>query len=177
MKCEKQVTLILENAQKINDLHIALKESKETTFDEKKVKHAAEQFHRLYDQLAFPGGLQAGMALLKKNDASITELAITYLEANPYFFRSGYIKEEIAHILKRAPLSQDQKERLYKVLLSSASDKDQRKWKAYCNLATVIANSDFCTQLNTSIAHAADQGIREHLSDMHDAILKVKKTQ
>src|SRR5215510_12924186 len=60
---------------------------------------ACQQFHSSYDQLAFPGGLEHQLNSLKQEDAQAVEMAVRFLEADPWFFRSGYIKEELLRSL------------------------------------------------------------------------------
>jgi hypothetical protein len=63
---------------------------------------ACEEFRSSYDSLAYPGGLEVGMAALKSSSEFAIETAIEFLEVDPMFFRSGYIKEELIQYLKRA---------------------------------------------------------------------------
>jgi hypothetical protein len=55
-------------------------------------EEAARAFHAAYDKLAFPGGLSRELELLKVGDVTAIELAIQFLEANPWYFRSGFTK-------------------------------------------------------------------------------------
>jgi hypothetical protein len=84
-----------QNAAKLRDL----KEAVKSTF---RVRHegasqieawseACRQFHLSYDQLAFPGGLGESMRRLIEKDPVTIESAVQFLEADPMFFRSGYI--------------------------------------------------------------------------------------
>lgn len=174
MKRDSMMKLILQHADEINVLHSAIDETyKHKKTDENAWRQATQKFHALYDKLAFPGGLEKGLALLKEYDPSIIELAIIYLEADPYYFRSGYIKEKLAHILKNAPLSDEQKQRLYSVLLASVHGyQDQRKFRAYCALAIAIADDTFKTSLENAVAKASDEKVKEFLLIMRDKIQK-----
>jgi hypothetical protein len=80
-------------------------------------REAAQTFHASYDRLAFPGGLAREFELLKLGDLQAIELAVRYLEANPRYFRSGYHKADFLKFLKRHPLSDEQCDRLRKVIL------------------------------------------------------------
>ncbi len=53
---------------------------------------------------------------MKQGDASGAEYAIAYLEADPWYFRSGYLKSTIARRLRRISLTVTQKSRLQDAL-------------------------------------------------------------
>jgi len=87
---------------------------------------ACADFHARYDQLAFPGGYFGAPARLLAGDQTTTEAALCFLEVRPYFFRSGYMYQELLRKLKRAPLTSEQKARLGQVILRQAAWKAQR---------------------------------------------------
>jgi hypothetical protein len=77
---------------------------------------ACAEFHRRYDALAFPGGYSAALERFKAGDPSVVEPALCFLEARPYFFRSGYMATALMRRVKRAQLGPDQRQRLQVVL-------------------------------------------------------------
>jgi hypothetical protein len=62
--------------------------------------------------LAFPGGLDGAYERIVSGDPEAMETAICFLELRPYYFRSGYMFEDILRKCKRAPLSPEQASRL-----------------------------------------------------------------
>jgi predicted Rdx family selenoprotein len=62
-------------------------------------------------------------------DSFATEAAICFLEARPYFFRSGYMFSDIMRKIKRVPLTPEQAGRLELVIARQAlwSEKRLRK--------------------------------------------------
>ena len=76
-------------------------------------------------------------------DESIIEFMISFLELDPDYFRSGYIKEEILKKIKRAKLNDKQIHRLRNVLYSAIENRGSREFKRYCRLAPRIANTAF----------------------------------
>ena len=56
---------------------------------------ASHEFADSYDALAFPGGLSTELRLLEEGNARAVEMAVQFLEANPWYLRSGYHKEAI----------------------------------------------------------------------------------
>jgi hypothetical protein len=125
---------------------------------ERKWQEATKHFHHNYDHLAFPGGLTRQKELLRQKDAEAIEGAIKFLEADPWFYRSGYIKEEFIRFLKRASLTDEQKVRLQKVLLVKVDSETRREFRAYCRLARVIETQEFCQELETRV-HSSDEGV------------------
>jgi hypothetical protein len=104
---------------------------------------ACERFHRTYDQLAFPGGLSDGLRRLSEADASVVDTAITFLEVDPWFFRSGYIKTDLIRYLKRTPLTDSQLERLRSVVLARIAGPDRREFRSYAQLASHLSTPEF----------------------------------
>jgi hypothetical protein len=82
---------------------------------------AVNVFKQNYDSLAFPGGLKRGLADLKSGLPEAVEQAVRFMEADPLFNQSGYIKEEIIRRLKHVPLTPIQRGRLARVVLRSLS--------------------------------------------------------
>jgi len=106
-------------------------------------REACERFHARYDRLAFPGGLAKAMSLLAANDPNTIETAVRFLEADPWFFRSGYIKADILRQLRRAPLNNDQRDRLRQAILTRIRGEDRREFRWWCRLAPYVTDPEF----------------------------------
>jgi hypothetical protein len=92
MKQEELIARILQDAQTITKLTHNIKQTcKDREKDVLAWQDACRIFHDTYNDLAFPGGLDEGMALLKNQDPSTIITAIAYLKADPRCFRSGYV--------------------------------------------------------------------------------------
>ena len=102
---------------------------------------ACQRFHSSYDRLAFPGGLEQELSSLKRGDVQAIEMAVRYLEADPWFFRSGYIKEELLQTLRRVALTENQRERLRVVIVERINKGSGREFRRYCRLAKHLMNS------------------------------------
>ena len=133
----KSLRTIKDNADRLVQMHLNI----DATFKNKAKNpeawsKACALYHASYDALAFPGGLEASMLLLKQGDLNSADRAIDFLEANPYFHRSGYIKEDILRYLGRINLNHKQIERLQKIILARLEEKQiGREYKRYSNLA------------------------------------------
>lgn len=159
-------SLIKQNSQEIIklieniDLTFRNKDKNEEGFNN--WSNACKIYHENYNILAFPGGLDESFKKLKCSDFSTIEIAIDFLEVNPYFFRSGYIKEEILSILKNIDLNQKQIARLHIIILNIVENFYCREFRYYCKLAQKISSKDFiemlrekCNSNNTDIARRA----------------------
>ena len=104
---------------------------------------AYERFHLSFDRLAFPGGLGKELDSLRAGDGEAIEMAVRFLEADPLFFRSGYIKAELLRILHRVQLSDNQQDRLRAVILDRIRSGARREFRQYCRLARSLVNSEF----------------------------------
>ena len=82
------------------------------------------------------------------NSEELKEFTIAFLELDPMFFRSGYIKEEILRKLKRSKLNSKQIERLLYVLECAVENKGTREFRRYCRFAQSISNQKFLNYLN-----------------------------
>lgn len=131
------------NAIKINMLHKNIK----TTFinrdkDQESYlawKKACQSFHDEY-KLIFPHGW---LAKLKAQDPEAIKFAIAFLDIDPIFHRSGYIKEKILHLLKQSKLNAKQKLNLQNIILKKIYKGFSREFKYYARLAQKISSSDF----------------------------------
>lgn len=143
---------IAANAAELRALHAALW----STFaqrvlspaDRVEWELACRRFRENHDRLAFPGGLARGMASLAAGDPATIETSIRFLEADPWFFRSGYIKAEILRRLRRAELTPDQVARLRRVILARIAGRDTREFRWYCRLARTVADPEFLAEVD-----------------------------
>lgn len=84
----------------------------------------------------------------KLDDQEAIEFSLVFLEKDPKFFRSGYIKEEILTRIKRSELSDKQHRRLLAILLDAINRRGSKEFKYYCRVAGFIADLEFIQTLN-----------------------------
>lgn len=131
-------SVINANATRLRDLKDRIKQAFARRPHGADHRAACDDFHAQYDQLAFPGGLERGLALLREKDPGTVETAIAFLETDPRFFRSGYIKEEMLSRLKHVALSDRQVQRLGLLVIRSVDGGGRREFRAYARLAGVL---------------------------------------
>lgn len=93
--------------------------------DRSEWERVCKEFRGYYDDHFYPGGASR-WGLLRAGDSSEFDTAIAFLSADPWYFRSGYMKEEIWRVLKRAPLSSKQ-ERALEAIAEEYLDKPLRR--------------------------------------------------
>jgi hypothetical protein len=107
---------ILENTTEIVRLRARIKETLPdrgtSPAKRREWEQACKQFHERYAGLAFPGGYGGALERIASGDPETMEAAICFLECRPFFFRSGYMFKDILRKCRRAPLSEQQSERL-----------------------------------------------------------------
>lgn len=109
----------------------------------------------MYEALnqAYPPGFWDNFNGLKKGRQSALEKAVCFLEADPWFFRSGYVKADLLHCIKRIELSEDYRSRLQQVVLNAVLGRDRRELRSYRSLAAKIATPAFCDTLRDLTNH------------------------
>ncbi len=110
---------------------------------------------------AWPPGFQADLSRLRAGDAGAVDAAISFLEADPWFFRSGYAKEEIIAYLNRLPLTEAQAERLRRVVLAAVDGRDRREFRRYCRLARKVDSPALRSELAGRL-ECAEPAVRRH---------------
>ena len=126
--------VIQENAKRITDLHERMHVTfmlRDTSPEARaEWSRACSDFQRQYDALAFPGGYSAALEAIPTGNGRAIEDALAFLEVRPYFFRSQYIGTKLTRLLKHAPLTTRQLERLQRVLESEKQRKKRKTTKA-----------------------------------------------
>lgn len=97
-------------------------------------KAAIATFHAAFGR-AFPPGFRDAYEAMRAGDPTAAEAAIAFLEADPLFFRSGYMKTKLIAALGRVALDAGRVERLRQVILNLVDRRDDREFRRYCRMA------------------------------------------
>jgi hypothetical protein len=93
------------------------------------------------------------------------EIAFQFLELDPWFFRSGYLKGKIARAFKAAALAPDEIERLSRILLAIVDSHPRQEFREFCRLAVRVLSPGLVEELS-SRAKGSDPGIRARATRM-----------
>jgi hypothetical protein len=107
----------------------------------------------------------AVLTQIRAGDTVRRQEALLFLEADPWFFRSGYMKEKFLRALKRCALSDTEKERLVRILLAVVDSRDRREFREYCRLASHVTSHDLRQGL-VMRQSAADDRVRSRATQM-----------
>ena len=130
---------IQQCANKLRALNQTMKEAYSKDPHGDAHRHACAAFHEQYDQYAFPGGLEHALTQLKNKNKNMVPIALAFLSADPYFHRSGYIKEEILHHLKKIDFTHQEKHLLYGLVERSIQHDQARVFRAYAKLFSCVS--------------------------------------
>jgi hypothetical protein len=96
---------------------------------------------------ALPPGFWHSAEQLKNGDPTGLDTIIEFLEADPIYFRSGYLKADLLRWLNRVSLTQEQFQRLGRVVLHVVSANWRREFNRYCLLARRLDGPQFRSDL------------------------------
>lgn len=117
---------------------------------------AARRFHDAV-RFLYSEDFEASLERLRAGDPERVEPAITFLEVDPWCFRSGYAKETILRFLPRAKLTEEQAERLRVVVLHAVDVGDRREFRGYSRLARHLVDDALRYELLSRL-RSADPG-------------------
>jgi hypothetical protein len=125
---------------------------------------------------AFMPGLANGHArfVVPKARQRNVDVGIAFLEADPWFFRSGYEKQNIIRHLKRAALTEAQRMRLARVVLAAIDGRDRVEFRHFGRLACGIW-SDFLDEQVAARMQSRDPGVRRRATWVAAAAISAGK--
>jgi hypothetical protein len=103
---------------------------------------------------AYPPRFWDDYAELKGGNVAGLESAIAFLEADPMFFRSGYLKADLIRFIKRVPLTRAQVKRLRRVAIGVVDKRSTNEFRRYCRLAVKVDGPELREELEKRLQHA-----------------------
>lgn len=123
---------------------------------------------------ALPSCQEGFMAGLAAGQPRRIDEAIAFLEADAWFFRSGYEKQALIRHLKRATLSAEQRRRLGGVVLAAIDGRDRVEFRHYCRLACGVWTEVLDDQVAERMA-SRDPGVRRRAFWVGEAAVNAGK--
>lgn len=93
-------------------------------------------------------------------DATTAQIFIRFLEADEYFFGSGYLKEFAWRKLRRFPLTERQKDQLREVAVALLHKRIQREFRFMATTMYGLADEAFCVRVAALAEQASDEDVR-----------------
>jgi hypothetical protein len=90
--------------------------------------------------------------LIRNGERSTIEDVLLFLEVDPWYFRSGYLKEMLIESLKQAPLTDQDKARIRQIIISVAAGKNRREFRRFCELAARVISEEFENTIEQLVA-------------------------
>ncbi|WP_436179670.1 hypothetical protein [Acidovorax sp. LjRoot66] len=108
----------------------------------KQWQDACSDFHDVYDDLFFPGG---GLAWEQFIDGSSPDVsaALAFLQADPWYHRSGYHKQVVWHRFKRIVLTREELQQLEGVALDYLGRRVRREFWHMARFVRLRGSTDF----------------------------------
>jgi hypothetical protein len=119
---------------------------------------AASELHDALDLLYDDLAVAIGKAKLGDSDA--TQNLIAFLEADPWCFRSGYMKGRVYESLRRVHLDSSLQDRLRAVLLNAVDAGYRREFRSSCRLARRIGDPLLIRELRERLVNSPDPHVR-----------------
>jgi hypothetical protein len=91
--------------------------------------------------------IQRARKAARYSERRLLEFVVCFLEVDPWFFGSGYLKETFLTRLKQSALDEATQGRLRRVLLASVDRRGTREFRRYCRLAAVISDESLVSAL------------------------------
>src|SRR5436190_18528918 len=112
-----------------------------------------EEHERYYEQPDVDSWLVDIGQRLAAGEPEAVEEALTFLERDPYFFRSGYARERVARWLARVELTPLQKARARAVVLSTVDGPHHCPQPGVGQLARAVINNPLRRELRARRHH------------------------
>lgn len=95
--------------------------------------------------------LSNAMDRLRAADPTAVEPTLVFLEADPWAFRTGYLKQRVMRWMRRCPIDAGQAARLRVVLLHLVDVGGRREFREACRLAHCVADPSFMEALRARV--------------------------
>lgn len=110
-------------------------------------KEAAERF-RCYESPVFELWSDEARDRILQGNGGWRDAAMLYLRLSPRFFRSGYLRDRLCHLLKQCELSESERKDILKILLETLVRRPSTgRFSHDCRLAGRWADDEFTVRV------------------------------
>ena len=102
---------------------------------------------------AYPPGFRAAFEQLQAGDRAGLESALLFLEADPYFFGTGYLRTHLSRYIKPPMLSSSDTTRIQKIIVAAVETRHDRDFGAFYRLAKKVDAPELRAQLERRLTH------------------------
>ena len=154
--------LISSESRKLNHLHKEIgRHYLYRNKNPKPWKLACKDFHAY--QSPIDSYIDKIFGSVTEYDSELIEFSILFLELDPRFYRSGYIKEEILRKFRKLEFSKKDNQRLRIVLLNAVERRAGREFKKYCSLYPQVKDEELEATLINISKNESSKGNRARL--------------
>lgn len=153
--------MIAECEHEVNELYATLSQTVEHRF---KPQSQREQWHRTADAFnnhqspiydLIDQCLETGL----EHNNDLRCFAFAYIDQDPYFFRSGYILEDLLRRVKKLSLTGSEKTSIQRLVLKRIETRALRNFRHICRLIPMVDSDGFHTEVSNR-AKSTDPQVR-----------------
>ncbi len=130
---------------------------------------AAQERYREAILAAYPHDFAETLQRLKSGDTSDLEDVLAFLEADPFFYATGYLKEDLCRWFSRVELPPPYIVRLRRVVLALVDKRHTREFSEYGRLACKVDSPELREELAHRLA-SDDPAVRRRARWMLEAL-------
>jgi hypothetical protein len=117
---------------------------------------AADAFRQAV-AVMYPDDFWDAIERAKAGDPDAVDRALTFLEADPWCYRSGYAKQTLLRLLRQVQLTPEQTRRARRIVLQAVDVGDRREFRESCRLGRKLADDEMRSALLDRL-RSADPG-------------------
>ncbi len=161
----QDMALSIQNARK--NIHSTFKKRNLSKTARENYDKACAEFYRIYHLWHINDHLYPDQNKLKQGDPTAIQTALHYLEADLYYFNSGYHKEFITSGIKKLiavkpnAFTKQQLKQLESILLNKVRAPYCREFRYYCRLARVLLPSPGLQEQLMQLSNCSDTGFHQ----------------
>ena len=137
-----EITLARRRIREAKEL---MKSSEERAFFESCYHFEKEQFKQFASFYLFES--PEFLAAVRQGDHDAIAEALLFLEADPYCFRSGYMKKKLCSALKHAPLAREERHRIRALVLKAVNVQRPVSFADFARLGSSFYTPGFHTRV------------------------------